>query len=121
MPVIVAAIAAMAIGMAWYSKACCGKAAGMADKPKPSGGTLLAAFASELVTAFVLALFVGELGATGWQAGAWVGAWVWLGFVATGAFGAVLWDKKPMKWFWILVTEELIAFAVMGAIVASWQ
>lgn len=117
-PVVVAAIAAMIIGMAWFSKGCCGKI--MGDKPKPKGGTLVAAFVNSLVSAFVLALFIAELQAVGWQAGAWIGAWVWLGFIATSTMGGVLWDGKSMKWFWTLAIEELIAFAAMGAIIASW-
>lgn len=130
MGVIVAAVAAMIVGMAWYSKAICGgawmRASCMTDAAKEQAakagmtGTMVWGFASQLVRAYVLAYFIALLGVSGWQEGATIGAWLWLGFAATGIFSCVLWERKPANYFWINAGHELVSLAVMGAILASW-
>ena len=128
--VLVAAVASMALGFAWYSQALFGKAWMKAmkiskkdmakTKKKGCAGQMTIAFIAALVMAYVLSYFIGYAGASTIAAGAQVGFWVWLGFIATVQIGIVLWDKKPMKLFIINTGHYLVNLVVMGAILAVW-
>ena len=53
--------------------------------------------------------------------GAHVGFWVWLGFIATTYFSAVIWQKMHPKEFFIHVGYSLIALLLMGGVLAVWH
>lgn len=128
--VIVAAIASMVIGMAWYSPMLFGKQwmelIGIsvkdmeAAKKKGMSKTYALAFVSSLVMAYVLAHFVDYAMASSLADGAMAGFWVWLGFVATVSLSSVLWDCKPWKLYFINVGYHLVQLVVMGEILTLW-
>ena len=127
--VLAATIASMALGMFWFSPAVFGtawmKAMGFTKKsikkmkltPQQA---MAGGFITTAVSAYVLALFIDLAQAGTAYAGAVIGFWVWLGFVATTQLGSVLWaDQKVQVWY-ITAAHTLVSFAVMGAILAVW-
>jgi hypothetical protein len=124
--VLVAAIASMVIGWAWYTPAVFGNAwmRAVGKKNMGEGSTwfsMLGMFAAALVMSYVLAHFVGYLGAATWWEGAQVAFWLWLGFVAATSIGLVLFEKRSMKLFWINTLHYLVSLVVMAVILACWQ
>jgi len=127
--VVGAAIASMAVGSTWFSQSLFGKAwlreagisGGEIDKAKAKGmgKTYAAAFVGALITAYVLAYFVGHPGMA--SAGATIGFWAWLGFLAPVDYGAVLWQGKSVRYFWIITLHNLVSLLVMGAIIGAFN
>ena len=128
--VLVAAVAAMAIGAFWYSPIGFGKQwmklSEMTEKKiedekkKGMGKTYAVAFAGTLVMSFVLAYFVDYTQAMTIAEGIQAGFWLWLGFIATVQLGIVLWEGKPIKLYLINSAHYLTTLVVMGAILAVW-
>ncbi len=125
--VIVATIANMVIGGLWYSPVLFGKQwmklVGISQKEIDSQKSqmpkfYLAAFVAALITAYVLAIFIKFVGASTIFAGAVVGFWAWLGFVATTTLSLVIWEKRNSNLYVLNNGQILISFAVMGAILA---
>ncbi len=128
--VVVAAVVAFLIGWAWHSPLLFGKMwmelSGMTEKKMKSMPkdammkSMVGGFITTLISAYVLAHFVGYTQATTAVAGAMTGFWAWLGFTATVQMGGVLWEGKPFKLFLIGAGHTLVGMLVMGAILASW-
>ena len=127
--VVVAAVASMAIGFAWYSMSVFGKpwmkSAGLTkeslEKAKKDMGTkyVIMVLAS-LVMACALAILVTLAGSETAIGGAKVGALAWLGFVATVGLNSFVFENKPFQLYLINVTHYLVSLVVMGAILAVW-
>lgn len=115
--ILVAAALGMVVGIVWYSPKFFG-AAGMKHSGV-NGKTYLMIFIGNVVTAYVLAYFIGNPGIA--SVGAVVGFWAWLGFVAPVNFGAVIWGNKPMRYFWINTLHHLVTLMVMGMAIAAWS
>lgn len=126
--VVVAAVAHMAIGAAWYSPMLFAKQwMGAVGKTKESmeigkkkmgkyyGATALLA----LLTSYVLAHFVVYTGSTTIADGLQTGFWIWLGFVATVGLVQTIFAGRPLKLFYIDGGYHLVSLMVMGAILAS--
>jgi len=127
--IIVAAVASMAIGWLWYSPMLFGKQwvkmmgfkkADMRKMQKKAGQSFAGGFVASAVMAYVLATFLSYLQATGVQAGATVGFWVWLGFIAPVMLGSVLWEGKPVKLYLLNASHWFVTTVVMAAIIAAW-
>ena len=124
--VIVAAIANIVIGFIWYLPQVFGtRWAALAGRALPTAGqippmTYVAGIVTALISAYVLAVIEGGLGASGISQGAVVGFLAWLGFVATTSYGSVLWEGRPMMYWGINAGNSLVGFVVMGAIIGYW-
>ena len=123
--VLVAAIASFVIGWIWYAKPVFGnlyhKLGGSMGSKKGMGSKIVSQLIVSLVTAYVLAMFTGLLSATTFSAGIVVGFWAWLGFAGATTMGNVIWGKQSFK-LWLLSNGlELVSYAVMAGIVASWM
>lgn len=128
--VLVAAVAAFVIAMAWYSQALFGKAwmqaSGKSEadmkraKEKGMGKTFIIQFVANVVMAYVLAYFVALVGAADFGAGVELAFWLWLGFMAPLMVSSVIWDEKPWKIFFICSGNQLVSLAVMAGILAIW-
>jgi hypothetical protein len=57
---------------------------------------------------------------SGVVAGLEAALWSWLGFVAPVSLGAVLWDGKPWKLWFINAGYFLATLLVMGLILGYW-
>ena len=121
--VVVAAVAQIVIGFIWYLPQVFGtRWAAATGRPLPSAGqippmTYVAGAVVALVAAYVLALFVGGLGATTVTDGAIVGFLAWLGFVATATYVGVLFEGRSMSSWLINAGATLVEAVVMGAII----
>ncbi len=129
--VLVSSILAMVIGGFWYSPFLFGKMwmklSGLtqkdmeACKKKGMAKYYLVQFIASLLTAFVLAMFLGLLSVTSIMGGLQVAFWVWLGFNATQMVGCVLWEGKPVKLYILNVAHQLVNLLVMGVVLAAWH
>lgn len=127
--VLVATIAAMVVGGAWYSPLLFGKQwmklRGM-DPASINGmifpaGLMVQEFIATLIMAFVISQFAAWVGAVTLVGGLVLGAWLWLGFVVTVMFGATLWEKYPLGLFVINAGLRFVNILLMAAIIGMWQ
>ena len=128
--VLVAAVANMAVGAVWYSPRLLGtrwlSAVGWSHKEfeqrkregmaRAYGGTFIAS----LGLAYLLAHCVGFTQATTLAAGAILGFWLWLGFIATTSISAYLFEGRPLQLYTINTGCHLASFIVMGALLTIW-
>ena len=124
--IVVAAIAQFVIGWIWYGPLF-GKTwmsmMGMSQQSmsrEGMGKTMVLTFIGSLVTAAVLSMLVGWMGAKTLGAGIAAGFWAWLGFVATVTLGGVLFAKMSWNLYILNNAYQLVSLAVMGAILARW-
>lgn len=129
--VVTAAVASMAIGMAWYSPMLFGKLwmslSGLSDekmgelKARGMGKVYATSFATSLVMAYVLAYFVQYLAIADAKGAAQLVFWAWLGFIATTMLGPVLWEGKPVKLYLLNITYQLVSLFAMALILTYWR
>ena len=73
------------------------------------------------VKAYVLALLMEIADAHTVLSGLQIGFIVWLGFEATTMAGAVLWEKKPVRWYFLHAGHHLLTILLMSALVALYR
>ncbi len=71
-------------------------------------------FILNLIMAFVLAFFIEFSQAENYTDACVVALWIWIGFVATTHFSAVLWSRKSVKSFFIHATFILAGLLLMS-------
>jgi hypothetical protein len=125
--IIVAAIVQMILGFLWYGPLF-GKTwmslMGINQQSmsrEGMGKTYAWTFIGSLVTAGVLRHVATMVGAKTIGAGASLGGWVWLGFVATVTLASVIYEKRSVNLYVLNNGYQLISLVVMGAILASWR
>lgn len=126
--VIVAAIAQMVIGFAWYSNSLFGKqwraemkmsdAEANAKWKDGMSKTMIMGLVTAALMAFVLSNLARTVTAGTMSSGAVLGFWMWLGFILPLQAGDVLWGRASQKLLMINSGYWLITLAVMGAIVS---
>lgn len=123
--VFVAAVVYFMIGAIWYAPFLFGNERRKhEEKPEEEKGccpshkivSYVGEFIISLVIAYVLALFIQISQADDIMEGMAVALWVWIGFIATTHFSAVLWDRKTVKHFFIHASFMLVGFIAMGAV-----
>jgi hypothetical protein len=130
-PVVVSAIASMVIGSIWYGPLFGKKfmsAMGMdswspekkAAMKKSMAPTYVWQFIASLVTFYVLAKFMGDLGQMTASGGMMVAFWVWVGFIVPLKLGDALWGGK-MSLFWLGIGNMLVTLLVAGTIIGAWH
>ena len=132
--VIVAAFANMVLGALWYGplfgeawktmmafspeKLAAMKAKGMAmSYGLMAIGSILMAWV--LAHAIIFAGAFLEMG--GLSTGLMAGFMNWLGFVVPVTVGAVLWEGRSWKLWWLNASYSLVGFLIMGAILSVWM
>jgi hypothetical protein len=127
--VIVATLAALVIGSAWYSPALFGKQwqklVSMTHKPtrdEMMQSLALSAIVAFII-AFVLANFIARFSVVSAMDGGLVGFLAWLGFAATTTALPYIYSphRKPKMLYIIENGNHLVSFVVMGIILAMWQ
>ncbi len=78
-------------------------------------------FIISFIISYVLAIFMQVSQADDVLEGIAVAFWVWLGFIATTHFSAVLWDRKTLKSFFIHAGFMLVGFIAMGATIMYFE
>lgn len=120
--IFVAAIVGFVTGMLWFSPYVFGKQwmalAHIKQDPhfnsKRMAGTMMVAFLSQLVMAYVLSVALFFLGGYDIVSGISVAFWMWLGFVATIQLGMILWEQKPFKLYAIISGGWLVTMMLMS-------
>jgi hypothetical protein len=84
-------------------------------------GSYVGEFIISLVLAYVLALFIELSQAEEVVEGVIVAIWVWIGFIATTHFSAVLWGRKTVKSFFIHAVFMLLGLIAMGAVIMAFD
>jgi hypothetical protein len=120
--ILIAALANMVIGFLWYGTWAFGKSwvtlSGRNMGEGQSAGPLYALTAiGAIVSAIAMAWFVDRTGADNGAAGAIVGLYAGLGFVATSMFGEVLFAGRHPRLFAITAGYSVLALVVQGAII----
>ena len=130
--VLAAAVASIILGFLWYGPLFGKqwlKLMGFSEKQikqmkensqKGMTKTYTVMVVSTLVTAYVLAHFVGYLQALSVGDGIVLGFLLWIGFLATSQIGSVLWEQKPVKLYMINTLYNLVNLCVMAVILAVW-
>ena len=127
--VVVAALAPMVIGAAWYGPIF-GKAwmsahgytpERLQEMKKGMGKAYGLSLVCYLVMATVLAYLLAWIGAVNVATGLWMAFLCWLGFAATIGLTAHLFsDRKPATYV-IDVAYQLVYMLAMGAILGAWR
>lgn len=129
--ILVAAIASMGLGAFWYSPRGFGKTwmrlMGFTDEhvqndqKRGMAWRYVFGFLSNLVMAFVLAMYIAIATTPSAFSGAFMGSFLWLGFIATVSSNSVLWEGKPWKLYFLNITYNLASLLLMGAIIGAWK
>lgn len=124
--IVLATIAAMAIGTLWYSKFMFGtqwqQLAKLKDSDIKKGmakGVLVMLLMS-FVSAFVLQRFLVISNPEDILSAIKVAIWLWLGFVVTYAVTKGVWEKRSVNLALINLSNQLITLCVMAAILYSF-
>lgn len=125
--VLVAAIAAFAVGAVWYSylfqkpwMALMGfSPERMRSMPLSATQAMAVGFVVTLLSTYVLAVFVSA--APDLTGALILTFWIWLGFVATVQIGSFLWEGRPIKLFFINASQTLVAMLVAALILTLWR
>ena len=81
----------------------------------------LVVFLCGVLTAWVMALVIGNFSPATTVDGAVIGALCWLGFAGATSFGTALFSGKP-KALWLIDSGfNLAAFVIAGIILAAWR
>lgn len=86
-----------------------------------SARELAIALAASLLTAYALAHFVRLAGARTALNGALTGFWAFIGFVLTTNLATVMFEGRAAGLYLISMGYNLIAFVLMGAVLAVWR
>lgn len=120
--VLLAAIIQWFIGIVWYSPALFGPAwhPAVDDRPgaKKTNG-IAGTIASEignLIVSFMVLYFLWLTGVAGLKHGAFIGFFLWLGFVATPPFAQYVHERRPFKLYVINTGYWLVALMISGAL-----
>jgi hypothetical protein len=124
MAVIIAAVAYFILGAIWYAPTMFGSRwmkHEWGQQEQKSHFPRILAYLGEMIIAlmmaYILALFIEITHATDMLEGVVVALWVWLGFIATTHFSAVLWGRKTLKSFFIHAGFILLGLLIMGTLI----
>ena len=124
--VIVATIAAFALGGLWYSKALFANSwmqeVGLTEETvnntnvaRTFGGT----FVLQLIAATALAAYIGT--DSTWQSGLYTGLLIGVFWIATAYGITYLFEQRSMRLFFINAGYYIVLFAIDGTIIGAWQ
>lgn len=129
--ILVCGVMSLVLGSVWYSPLMFGKKwmkyAGFTEadakncKKSEMARMYICTFVAALITAYVMNYFLFLIGSDTAVAGAEVGVLAWFGFVATGAFSSVLFEKTKFGHYLINIGYTLVQFVIMGMILAGWH
>ncbi len=127
--VAVAAIAAFALGSLWYSPVLFGKswqkALGFTDEYIAEGNMGLifgSTFVLMLVMSLGMALLIGAApGEISIMTGVHYGLMIGIMFVGTSMAINMLYQRKPVKLWFIDAGYQIVFLVIMGVIIAAWR
>jgi hypothetical protein len=131
--VLIAAIVAFIVGFLWHGPLFGRqwlKLTGVTDKQMqemkakgmgPMAPQMIGALVQQLVTAFVLAVFISKTGAAGVSGALLIAFWAWLGFIATALLNGVLWEKRTPALYCFTVVYQLVNLGAMALVLGLWK
>jgi Protein of unknown function (DUF1761) len=134
--VLVAGLVVSGIGMFWYSPLFLGKhwmvevglISSIDSEVKPSDEDkkkmwwlMLANLVATVITIFILGRLMVLTTTSGVAEVAALAVMIWIGFTAMFSVGAVIWEKKTWKYFWINAGYQVVALIVSAVILALWK
>lgn len=132
--ILMAAITYFIIGAIWYAPGVFGNrwkhegeghdecAHSLSEHPKCRRiGSYIGEFIIALIMAAILNLFIQISLADEVREGLLVALWIWIGFIATTHFSAVLWGRKTIKSFFIHAGFMLVGLLAMGAVIIIFE
>ena len=123
--VVVAAVAAVVIGILYYGLAGLGdrlaRLVGSTPVGRPGPAQLAIGIVVALVNAWVLAVLSLNLSGSSLSDGVMLGVLVWLGFMATLSGAQVAFQGRPWNAWLITNAHDVVVQVVMGAIVTLWR
>jgi len=123
--VLVAAVAAMAVGFAWYSPLLFGKqwmalmkltAKDMEKAKKDMGMMYGLSFLATLVMTYVLAYFMRRMAVSDLSQAVLLGFWAWIGFVAPVQLTDVIFGSKRWNLFFLNTGYQLTSIVVAALV-----
>lgn len=78
-------------------------------------------FITALIIAYVTAIFIQISQADEVIEGLTIAFWIWLGFIATTHFSAVLWGRKSIKHYFIHVGFMLVGLLAIGLVLTYFR
>ncbi|QQG48804.1 MAG: DUF1761 domain-containing protein [archaeon] len=124
--VLIATIVSFVIGAVWFAPQVMGRMwmnlLGKNEEMlrKNRNKAIVFGFLANLLTAYLLGVFVKAFFAADWLDGAEVGFLAWLAFSFTIHFTSYIFEDRPVKLFGIDAAHQLVIFVVMGAILGIW-
>lgn len=128
--VLVAALAAFVVGFLWHGPVF-GKlwmklsniTPEQLEKAKQQSMAprIIGAFVQQLITAYVLAIFLMGVSTLDAVMAIRMAFWIWLGFVATVLLNGVLWENRTMKLYLFNVVYHLVNLIVMALVIGLWR
>jgi len=120
--VVAATIVSFVIGAVWFAPQVFGKmwmmSLGKTEDwwKKNRNRSVVLGFLANLLTAYLLGVFVKSLGSANWADGAEVAFIAWLAFPASIHFTSWVFEGRANRLFGIDFVHSLVIFLVMGAI-----
>jgi hypothetical protein len=129
-PILIAAVANVVIGMIWYNPHVFGGAwmrmTGITPEQAERGKRrmplhVLLGFVASMLIAYVIAYFgmawTGYLGINAdWTTALQLAFWCWIGFVAPVLLSSVIWEQKPIRFYLINASYWLVSFMIMALV-----
>lgn len=128
--VLVAALAAYAVGAVWYSPAGFGKqwrkmmhlsVEDMQKMPLTAAQAMMLGFLFTLLLSYVFAHFAALVGVKDVASALTLGFWSWLGFGATTLAHSWLYEGKSLKLFLFNSAHLLVALLAMSLVFGLWR
>lgn len=82
---------------------------------------MAAAFAQQLVVAFVTSYFAYMTYAETWADALSLAFWAWLGFTAMPLLNGVLWEKRTPQLYAFNVAYQFASLAIVALVVTLWR
>jgi len=127
LPILIAAIANVVLGMVWFNPRVLGNAWMRAGNITPSEDAkkkmpimAFIAFLAAMLVAYVMNHFGIAWGVFDWIGAVELAIWCWVGFVGPTMLGLVLWEGKPIKYYAIVAGHWLVSFILM-ALILVWM
>ena len=130
LPVLVAAIAAFALGALWYSPVLFGRAwvrahgyteEKIAQMRASAGRAYAVSFACYLVMAAALSILIGRMDVTMLRGGVKLGAILGIGFAAPIGLTANVFSEKRLPAWAIDAAYQIAYLILMGVILVAWR
>jgi hypothetical protein len=126
--VLVAAFVAFLSGALWYSKPLLGsqwqKAVGLSDKKIKEGSmtkVMTISLLTVVVSAVAMGLLIKVLVLTSFYQGALFGIMVAIGILGANKLMQTKFEQRPLIYWAISLGADIVAFSLIGGILAVWQ